>query len=82
LNSSYSPDVPLNLPEDIVSKLQNPNIFHIYYRRDFQKFYLESIWWNKEIFFIFVRLDKPHVISNEIVVSVQNYNFKIKPNQA
>lgn len=78
-NLQFEPDVELNIPQDKQKIIKNPMIFLIYYRRDYQKFYLETVDENKEIFFIFVLLDHPHLISNDtIVVSVQNYNFKIQ----
>ena len=77
--SNSVPDVILNLTKESFDKLKNPNVFLIYYRRDYQKFYLESVNENKETFFIFVLLDRPHILTTEtIVASVQNYNFKIK----
>lgn len=76
---SYKPDVLLNIPIDKQQELSTPGIFLIYYRRDYQQFYLETVNENKEIYFIFVLLDQPHLLSNEtIIVSVQNYNFKIQ----
>ena len=62
--------------------LNNPEAFLIYYRRDMQKYYLESISENKEHFFIFVLLSSPHILTTEtVIVSVLNYNFKIKTSQ-
>ena len=62
--------------------LNNPEAFLIYYRRDMQKYYLESISENKEHFFIFVLLSSPHILTTDtVIVSVLNYNFKIKTSQ-
>lgn len=80
--TSFIPDVNLSISKENLDKMKNPNVFLIYYRRDFQKFYLESVNENKETFFIFVLLDHPHVLTTDtIIVSVQNYNFKIKTSQ-
>ena len=47
-----------------------------------QKYYLESINENKEHLFIFVLLSTPHILTTEtVIVSVLNYNFKIKTSQ-
>ena len=47
-----------------------------------QKYYLESVNENKEHFFIFVLLSSPHILTQEtVIVSVLNYNFKIKTSQ-
>ena len=47
-----------------------------------QKYYLESISENKEHFFIFVLLSSPHILTTDtVIVSVLNYNFKIKTSQ-
>lgn len=77
--SNVKPDVELIIPQDKQDLIKNPTIFMIYYRRDYQKFYLETVNENKENYFIFVLLDHPHLISSDtIVASVQNYNFKIQ----
>ena len=78
---SFNPDVTLNLPEDKIANIKNPKCFLIYYRRDLQKYYIESIAENKEIFFIFVLLSTPFLLTTEtVIVSILNFNFKIKTN--
>jgi hypothetical protein len=46
---------------NIEDKLTNPHIFTIYFRRDLYKYYLANIEENKDKFYLFVYLDKPHV---------------------
>lgn len=71
----------MNLPEDKIQNIKNPKCFLIYYRRDLQKYYIESIAENKEIFFIFVLLSTPFLLTTEtVIVSILNFNFKIKTN--
>ena len=80
IEENFTPDIILNIPKEMT--LNNPEAFLIYYRRDMQKYYLESISENKEHFFIFVLLSSPHILTTEtVIVSVLNYNFKIKTSQ-
>jgi len=55
----------------------------IYYRKDLQKFYLEPVFDNKEIFFVFVKLLNPYLLTTEsIAFCVLSYIFKIKVNKS
>ncbi len=68
----------LNIPEDKKNKIKKQNIFLIYYRRDLQKFYLEPVFDNKEVFFVFVKLLNPYLLTTEpIAFCVLSYIFKI-----
>ena len=80
-NKEYLPDVRLNLPEDKIKKIKKQNIFLIYYRKDLQKFYLEPVFDNKEVFFVFVKMINPYLLTTEIVAfCVLSYIFKIRVN--
>lgn len=81
-NKQYVPDVLLNVPEDKKKKIKKQNIFLIYYRKDLQKFYLEPVFDNKEIFFVFVKLLNPLLLTTDsIAICVLSYIFKIKVNK-
>jgi pSer/pThr/pTyr-binding forkhead associated (FHA) protein len=55
----------------------------IYYRKDLQKFYLEPVFDNKEIFFVFVKILNPYLLTTEsIAFCVLSYIFKIKVNRS
>ena len=80
-NKDYLPDVKLNLPEEKIKKIKKQNIFLIYYRKDLQKFFLEPVFDNKEVFFVFVKLLNPYLLTTESVAfCVFSYIFKIKVN--
>ena len=80
-NKDYLPDVKLHLPEEKIKKIKKQNIFLIYYRKDLQKFFLEPVFDNKEIFFVFVKLMNPYLLTTESVAfCVFSYIFKIKVN--
>ena len=80
-NKEYLPDVRLNLPEEKIQKIKKQNIFLIYYRKDLQKFYLEPVFDNKEVFFVFVKMINPYLLTTETVAfCVLSYIFKIKVN--
>ena len=82
-NKEYIPDIALNISEDQKTKIKKQNIFLIYYRRDLQKFYLEPVFDNKEIFFVFVKLLSPLLITTEsIAFCVLSYIFKIRVNKS
>ena len=82
-SKDYLPDVLLNVPEDKKKKIKKQNIFLIYYRKDLQKFYLEPVFDNKEIFFVFVKLLNPYLLTTEsIAFCVLSYIFKIKVNKS
>jgi hypothetical protein len=71
-------DFILNIDKDTLENVKNAHIFLLYYRRDFQSYYLRNVNENKETFFIFVFIDKPLAITGEnTIVSVLNYNFKL-----
>jgi len=54
----------------------------IYYRKDLQKFYLEPVFDNKEVFAFFVKLLNPYLLTTEsIAFCVLSYIFKIKVNK-
>jgi hypothetical protein len=73
-NSNYLNDFILNLEDP---KLPNPHLFLIYFRRDLGKYYLENIEENKEKYFIFIHLEKPHMINcDKTLVAILNYHFK------
>ena len=77
------PDVLLNIPEDKKKKIKKQNIFLIYYRKDLQKFFLEPVFDNKEVFFVFVKLLNPYLLTTEsIAFCVLSYIFKIKINKS
>ncbi len=80
LQGCYKNDFILNLDHEYMPKLLNSHIFVIYYRRDLQNFYLDNFDENKEKYFIFVRLDKPHPVfeGEDVLISVLDYNFKLK----
>ena len=79
--STNTPDVLLNIPEEKIQKIKNPNIFLIYYRKDLQKYFLEPVFYNKEVFGLFVKLNNPYLLTTETVVfCVLSYIFKIKVN--
>lgn len=81
-NKQYVPDVLLNVPEDKKKKIKKQNVFLIYYRKDLQKFYLEPVFDNKEIFFVFVKLLNPLLLTTDsIAICVLSYIFKIKVNK-
>ncbi len=72
----------LNLPEEKIKKIKKQNIFLIYYRKDLQKFYLEPVFDNKEVFFVFVKIINPYILSTETVAfCVLSYIFKVKVNK-
>ena len=78
----YLPDVLLNIPEDKKTKIKKQNIFLIYYRKDLQKFFLEPVFDNKEVYFVFVKLLNPYLLTTEsIAFCVLSYIFKIKINK-
>ena len=53
----------------------------IYYRKDLQKFFLEPVFDNKEVFFVFVKVISPYLLTTESTgFCVLNYIFKIKVN--
>ena len=80
-NKEYLPDVRLNLPEEKIQKIKKQNIFLIYYRKDLQKFFLEPVFDNKEVFFVFVKMINPYLLTTETVAfCVLSYIFKIKVN--
>ena len=80
-NKEYLPDVRLNLPEEKIKKIKKQNIFLIYYRKDLQKFYLEPVFDNKEVFFVFVKMTNPYLLTTETMAfCVLSYIFKIKVN--
>ena len=82
-NKEYIPDIALNISEEQKTKIKKQNIFLIYYRRDLQKFYLEPVFDNKEIFFVFVKLLSPLLITTEsIAFCVLSYIFKIRVNKS
>ena len=82
-SKDYLPDVLLNVPEEKKKKIKKQNLFLIYYRKDFQKFYLEPVFDNKEIFFVFVKLLNPYLLTTEsIAFCVLSYIFKIKVNKS
>jgi biopolymer transport protein ExbD len=71
----------LNLPEEKIKKIKKQNIFLIYYRKDLQKFFLEPVFDNKEVFFVFVKMLNPYLLTSETVAfCVLSYIFKIKVN--
>jgi hypothetical protein len=81
-NKDYLPDVKLNISEEKKAKIKKQNIFLIYYRKDLQKFYLEPVFDNKEVFFVFVKLLNPYLLTTEsIAFCVLSYIFKIKVNK-
>ena len=54
----------------------------IYYRKDLQKFFLEPVFDNKEVFAFFVKLLNPYLLTTEsIAFCVLSYIFKIKVNK-
>jgi pSer/pThr/pTyr-binding forkhead associated (FHA) protein len=54
----------------------------IYYRKDLQKFFLEPVFDNKEVFFVFVKLLNPYLLTTETAAfCVLSYIFKIKVNK-
>ena len=54
----------------------------IYYRKDLQKFYLEPVFDNKEVFAFFVKLLNPYLLTTDsIAFCVLSYIFKIKVNK-
>ena len=72
----------LNISDDKKSKIKKQNIFLIYYRKDLQKFYLEPVFDNKEVFAFFVKLINPYLLTTEsIAFCVLSYIFKIKVNK-
>ena len=72
----------MNVPEDKKKKIKKQNVFLIYYRKDLQKFYLEPVFDNKEIFFVFVKLLNPLLLTTDsIAICVLSYIFKIKVNK-
>lgn len=78
-NNQNNIDVLVNIEKEQAASLKNNDIFLIYYRQDLKKFFIETIKENVEIFFIFIHLNKPQMITNEVqVFSVMNYVFKIK----
>ena len=78
-NKDYLPDVKLNISEEKKAKIKKQNIFLIYYRKDLQKFYLEPVFDNKEVFFVFVKLLNPYLLTTEsIAFCVLSYIFKKK----
>ena len=71
----------MNLPEEKIKKIKKQNIFLIYYRKDLQKFFLEPVFDNKEVFFVFVKMLNPYLLTSETVAfCVLSYIFKIKVN--
>ena len=77
-----SPDVILNIKEEQKKEIKKQNIFLIYYRKDLGKFYLEPVFDNKEIFFVFVKILNPLLLTTEsIAFCVLSYVFKIKVNK-
>ena len=71
----------MNLPEEKIKKIKKQNIFLIYYRKDLQKFFLEPVFDNKEVFFVFVKMLNPYLLTSEtIAFCVLSYIFKIKVN--
>ena len=80
-NKDYLPDVRLNIPEEKIKKIRKQNIFLIYYRKDLQKFFLEPVFDNKEVFFVFVKIMNPYLLTTESVAfCVLSYIFKIRVN--
>lgn len=80
-NKDYLPDVRLNIPEEKIKKIRKQNIFLIYYRKDLQKFFLEPVFDNKEVFFVFVKIMNPYLLTTELVAfCVLSYIFKIRVN--
>ena len=71
----------MNLPEEKIKKIKKQNIFLIYYRKDLQKFFLEPVFDNKEVFFVFIKIRNPYLLTKESVAfCVLSYIFKIKVN--
>ena len=80
-NEEYIPDVKLNIPEEKKAEIRKQNIFLIYYRKDLQKFFLEPVFDNKEVFFVFVKIMNPYLLTTESVAfCVLSYIFKIRVN--
>lgn len=78
----YEPDVKLSVSEEKKSKMKKRTVFLIYYRRDLQKFFLEPVFDNKEIFFVFIKLINPFLLTTETnSFCVLSYIFKIKVNK-
>ena len=72
----------MNISDDKKSKIKKQNIFLIYYRKDLQKFYLEPVFDNKEVFDFFVKLLNPYLLTTDsIAFCVLSYIFKIKVNK-
>jgi len=81
-NKDYLPDVRLNVPEEKIKKIKKQNVFLIYYRKDLQKFFLEPVFDNKEVFFVFVKIINPYLLTTEVVAfCVLSYIFKIRVNK-
>ena len=81
-DKTYNPDVKLNVSDEKKAKIKKRNVFLIYYRRDLQKFFLEPVFDNKEVFFIFIKLIKPYLLTTETeAFCVLSYIFKIKVNK-
>lgn len=69
------------MPEEKVKKIKKQNIFLIYYRKDLEKFFLEPVFDNKEVFYVFVKIINPYLLTTETVAfCVLSYIFKIKVN--
>ena len=69
----------MNIEQSLFKYINNPLIFKIYYRRELQKYYLETVEDNSINFYIFILIEKPFLLRTEtIIISIQNYNFKIK----
>ena len=69
------------MPQEKIKNIKKQNIFLIYYRKDLQKFFLEPVFDNKEIFFVFVKIINPYLLAKESVAfCVLSYIFKIKVN--
>ena len=62
--------------------MKKRTVFLIYYRRDLQKFFLEPVFDNKEVFFVFINLINPYLLTTETnSFCVLSYIFKIKVNK-
>lgn len=80
-HKEYVPDVKLNVPEDKLKNIKKQNIFLIYYRRDQQKFFLEPVFDNKEVYYVFIKQNTPYLLTKETVAfCVHSYIFKIRVN--
>lgn len=51
----------MNVDQQYSPNISSPHLFLVYYRRDFGNFYLRNVDENKEKYFIFILVEKPHV---------------------